>query len=681
MKKLIAFFCLISIIAQAQNEQVLYKLVELPKSVNSRYHESAPLVTPDNQRLYFTVSDHPENNAGRDNSQDIWYSDKQADGHWGPAIHMESPLNNRKFNQVLTILDGGNTLFIRGGNRKKEEGFSLVFRKGDKWTNPQELEIEGFEDMNNGRFSGAAISQDRSAIIIYMNERAEKAYSDLYISKRISDGEYSKPVKIQGLSTHRDEFGPYLAENDQVMYYASNRDGSLGGVDVWKVRRLDQSFMKWSEPENIGPPINTGGFDSYFSVDSSGNNAFTTRTYVSADGSNMNIYGLVPKAKITVKAKVMDAETKQPLELLVTVSAEKQNDDNIKVGKSGEFSFTTYQEKVFNFSGAKVGYETLSDQLDLSAGFDKDTVIVKELYMKPVKAELYLYGYITEAKSMAPANAYVKVTQGKFQDSARTAFQDGGYKLRLAGKGNYQIEVISQDYQKVEDKLIAKVEDGTYYKEFRKDYQLEKIIRPYHISGYVYDEKSAEPLSVELNFDLGDSTLASVKSNDDGFYEVYVKAAGDYTIRAQKVNYLNLESQITVTDNQVFLDYNKDLYMSPIEVGKTVIIKNIYFNFDKTTLKEESFPELNRMTQLMKQNPGITIEIGGHTDNKGSDEYNLTLSEGRAQAVKDYLIEQGISEARMQAKGFGETQPVSTNDTEEGRSENRRVEFTILSVE
>jgi OOP family OmpA-OmpF porin len=681
MKKVLTLLLLCATMAQAQDEQVLYKLVQLGRNVNSRYHESAPLVTPDNQRLYFTVSNHPENNDGVDNSQDIWYSDKQPDGSWGDAIHMESPVNNRKFNQVLTILDGGNTLLIRGGNRKKEEGFSLIYKDGDKWKGPDELEIEGFEEMNNGRFSGAAISQDRSAIVIYMNERTAKPYSDLYVSKRIEEGKYSRPKKIEALSTYKDEFGPYLAENDQVMYYASNREGSMGGVDVWKVRRLDDSWHKWSEPQNIGAPINTGGFDSYFSVDSSGQNAFTTRTYVSADGSNMNIYGLVPKAKITVKGQVLDAETKEPLDILLGISAQEEKNKSIQTGASGEYSFTTYQEKTYQFGGTKIGYEQLTDAIDLTAGFDKDTVITKDIYLQPVKAELVLYGYITEAETLVPANAYLKVIKGGFKDSVQTAYQDGGYKLKLADKGNYLIQVISKDYELVQDTLNAQVEEGTYFKEFRKDYQLKKIVRPYKISGYVYDEKTQEPLSVKLNFDVGDSTIFNVTSKADGYYEALVKVPDTITIRGQKQNYLNLEDKIMISDDQRFLEYNKDLYISPIEVGKTVIINNIYFNFDKTSLKEESFPELNRLTELMQQNPGIKIEIGGHTDDKGSDDYNLTLSEGRAQSVKDYLIEKGIAADRMTAKGYGETEPISSNATDQGRAENRRVEFTILAVE
>ncbi|WP_296622919.1 OmpA family protein [Marivirga sp.] len=677
MKKLLLLLFHIPFFVYSQNEQVLYQLVELNDEVNSRYHESAPLVTPDNQRLYFTITNHPENNEGRDNSQDIWYSDKQADGTWGKAIHMESPFNKRKFNQVFTILDEGNSLFIRGGSNKRKKGFSIVTKDENGWNRPEELEIEGYEDMSKGIFSGATISQDRSAIIIYMNEREKKPFSDLYLSKRQADGSYSRPKMIESLSTYKDEFGPYLAEKDQVLYYASNREGTLGDVDVWKVRRLDDSWLKWSEPENIGPPINTDGFDSYFSVDKSGNNAFTTRTYVSADGSNMNIYGLIPKAKITIKGKVLDTESKKPLSLYLT--AEPQNDKplNLDVKSDGNYQFITYKNKSFRFIAAKIGYEQLNESLDLSAIMN-DTVIHKDLLLTPIKTKVNLYGLITDSKTLQAVNAGVYVKKNNFKDSTRTRFKDGGYSLTLEGGGEYQIKIVSEDYEEVQEVFNVEIPEGTYEYEVRKDYEMNKAFKPYIISGIVLDEKTQEPLEAELTFEIQDTTITKTKSKTDGTFEVSIPKAGELIIRGKKINYLNLEDEILIADNQDFTQYNKQLLMSPIEVGKTVIIDNIYFNFDKTTLKEASFPELDRLTDLMMQNPGIKIEILGHTDSKGSDDYNLTLSEGRAQSVMQYLLDKGITAQRMNAKGLGETSPIRSNETEEGRAENRRVEFTIV---
>ena len=122
----------------------------------------------------------------------------------------------------------------------------------------------------------------------------------------------------------------------------------------------------------------------------------------------------------------------------------------------------------------------------------------------------------------------------------------------------------------------------------------------------------------------------------------------------------------------------KDLQLQPIEVGVTVRLKNIYFDFDKTTLKNESFTELNKVVDFLKSNPSVEIEISGHTDSKGSDDYNASLSQGRSEEVVNYIISQGIDSYRLTAHGYGEAKPIDTNDSEEGRANNRRVEFTVM---
>ena len=122
----------------------------------------------------------------------------------------------------------------------------------------------------------------------------------------------------------------------------------------------------------------------------------------------------------------------------------------------------------------------------------------------------------------------------------------------------------------------------------------------------------------------------------------------------------------------------KNIVLSQIEVGVTVRLKNIYFDFDKTTLKSESFVELDKVVDFLKQNPSVEIEIAGHTDSKGADTYNQSLSQGRSQSVVDHLVSEGIDVSRLTAHGYGESKPLESNDTEEGRANNRRVEFTVL---
>lgn len=127
-----------------------------------------------------------------------------------------------------------------------------------------------------------------------------------------------------------------------------------------------------------------------------------------------------------------------------------------------------------------------------------------------------------------------------------------------------------------------------------------------------------------------------------------------------------------------YKEITKDLYLSPIEVGQTIRLNNIFFEFAKADLKPESYGELDRVVKFLNENPSIEIKLSGHTDNVGNDAANLTLSENRAQSVLKYIVSHGVSASRITAKGFGKTKPVTGNETDEGRQLNRRVEFTIV---
>ena len=118
--------------------------------------------------------------------------------------------------------------------------------------------------------------------------------------------------------------------------------------------------------------------------------------------------------------------------------------------------------------------------------------------------------------------------------------------------------------------------------------------------------------------------------------------------------------------------------MVPIEEGKAIRLNNIFFDVGKAELRPESFPELDRMVTVFNENPKMTISLDGHTDNTGSNELNLKLSQDRADSVREYFIGKGIEPDRIASKGYGETKPVAPNDTDEGRQKNRRVEFRIV---
>ena len=122
-----------------------------------------------------------------------------------------------------------------------------------------------------------------------------------------------------------------------------------------------------------------------------------------------------------------------------------------------------------------------------------------------------------------------------------------------------------------------------------------------------------------------------------------------------------------------------EIGLDPIETGKSVILKNIFFDTDSFNLKPESRGQLTEIIDFMKFNSGLVIEIGGHTDDHGSESHNLILSGKRAEAVVQYLVANGISAVRLKSKGYGFSVPLTDNSTEEGRAQNRRTEFKILS--
>lgn len=197
------------------------------------------------------------------------------------------------------------------------------------------------------------------------------------------------------------------------------------------------------------------------------------------------------------------------------------------------------------------------------------------------------------------------------------------------------------------------------------------------ISGRVFDKKTENLVEAKIDMVSKSERKSSSFSATEGRFEQPIQKLGWYVLTASAPGYLNTTDSLRA-DNAENTPFTKDLYLTPIEVGVTVILKNIYFDFDKTTLQKKSFVELNKVVDLLKKNPSVEIEISGHTDSKGSDDYNLNLSQGRSQAVVDYIISQGIESSRLTAHGYGETKPIDSNETDAGRANNRRVEFTIL---
>jgi outer membrane protein OmpA-like peptidoglycan-associated protein len=151
-----------------------------------------------------------------------------------------------------------------------------------------------------------------------------------------------------------------------------------------------------------------------------------------------------------------------------------------------------------------------------------------------------------------------------------------------------------------------------------------------------------------------------------------------YAVEVERPGYLFYSAHFELGKEDAERAYQLEVRLQPLEVGATVVLRNVFFDTDKDVLKSASGAELDRLADFLVNNPAVRIEIGGHTDNQGSAAYNQGLSLRRAQAVQKYLAQKGISSNRMEVKGYGDTRPVASNEQEEGRALNRRTEVKII---
>lgn len=509
----------IPIIADIPTPQLLSKglvIEALDKNVNSDYTEYNPLLSPDGKTMYFSRKNHPENIGGVEDKEDIWYSELGPDGKWTLAKNMGPQFNNPgpNFVNAVTTTPDGQTSLVLGNkylpNGKMVSGVSVSNNINGVWTPPQPVVIEN--DYNYNEKANYFLSNTRKSLIMSVERDDSHGGRDLYVSFQKEDNSWSEPLNLGGVvNTANEESAPFLAADDKTLYFSSNGFSGFGGADVYMSQRLDDTWTNWSEPQNMGPDINSSQEELFFNIPSSGEYAYYSR---SIGESNADIFRVKlpiyknPDPVVLVKGKLIDAKTGKPI-------------------------------------GAKIIYERLPDGKEIGIA-----------YSNP---------------------------------------ETGEYQIVLPGGQKYGVRAEAEGH-----------------------------------------------ISTNQNLDL----------------TAYTKDG-------------NLEAPVITL---------APIEVAAIEPSTSIVLNNIFFDFDKAVLKPESFPELNRIVKLMNERPAMTVEVTGHTDATGPAQYNMGLSERRAKAVTGYLIKQGITADRIATLYYGETKPIESNNTREGRAKNRRVEFTIVKL-
>ena len=516
----------------------------------------------------------------------------------------------------------------------------------------------------------------------------------------------SKPVRVfidnvgDAINSQYSDYGPLISADESEMFFTSCRASTTGGGidELWNeyfedVYRSTKVNGKWTQAQNIGAPINTKRHDAAMGFSPDGQTMFI---YYDEKGDG-NIFqstltGTVwskPERlnkNINTDAKETSASLSSDGKTLYFVSNRlggiggrdiyvSTKDDKGKWGKAvniGPTINTQYDEEgVFIHPDGKTLYFS-SKGHNTMGGYD----IFKSVFENGNWQEPENIGY--------PINTpdddvfFVMAANGKH--GYYSSFNTNGF----GEKDIYMVTFLGPEKQMVlnnEDNLLASVAAPVKEEVMAAAIQI-KEAQLILLKGIITDEVTKLPLdaTIEIVDNTRNELIASFTSNSStGKYLVSLPAGKNYGIAVKKDGYLFHSENFVIPSTANYEEVKKDIALKSLSAGNKIVLNNIFFDFDKATLRPESANELQRLVKLMKDNSSLKIEISGHTDSKGPKDYNLGLSENRAKAVVDYLVKEGIKVSRLSFKGYGETQPVATNDTEEGRQLNRRTEIKIIS--
>lgn len=241
--------------------------------------------------------------------------------------------------------------------------------------------------------------------------------------------------------------------------------------------------------------------------------------------------------------------------------------------------------------------------------------------------------------------------------------------------------------------VVASDGKTAYYSSDRNDtkggldiytFELRKDLRPLKtlwVKGNVYDTKTKKglPSSVELVDVKTREQVSKLQTDEDGNYLVTLPVGKDYAFNVKRKGYLFYSENYNISETFPDSILQADIPLQPIEANARIVLKNVFFDTKKTELNPESITELDNVVRLLNENPNLKIQISGYTDNVGKPADNLKLSTGRAVAVVNYLLNKSVRNERLSFKGYGETNAIANNNTEEGRAKNRRTELSVIS--
>ena len=377
------------------------KVENMGEFINTPLNELRPTISADGNLLFFIRENDPYNtkyNSVR-NSQDIWFAMRDSFGNWSEAVHLGYPLNTAFYNSVFWISPDNNRILIRGAFINGDytgNGVSMCQLQEDGyWSKPEALRIRNYAKYDRGLRSGATMAHDGKTLLLYMSADKGSFLNDIYVCFLQTDGTWSEPKSLgKKINLEKqDEMTPYLAADGETLYFSSDRPGGLGDNDIWLTKRLDKTWQKWSDPVNLGDPINTPDWDAFFTLDAGGEFAYLTNSENGYGESDIVKVKLLekerPKPIVMVTGNVYNAKTKQPLSASLvyqTLPDGTEAGNGLSNPIDGSFKIVLPYDKNYLIRATADKFFAQSENLNLDSlvkvGYKE---IHKDLYLVPIE--------------------------------------------------------------------------------------------------------------------------------------------------------------------------------------------------------------------------------------------------------------------------------------------------------
>ncbi|MCG9910840.1 MAG: OmpA family protein [Flavobacteriales bacterium] len=682
-------------IQMCANGKVLLKdtvpiiIINLGKGVNSKYPDYSAIVTADEKNIYYT-SRRPNTTGGGIPVgdvfyfEDIYHSQKGEDGRWSSAKQVKGLINSKDHEGTVAITADGKRMIIY---RYRNEGDLFESKQGDdgSWSLPKSL-----AGVNSKyRESHASYSPDGKTLYFTSNN-PEIGAKGLDIFKVNYDSETEKwgsPERLtENVNTDFDEDGVFIDNVGQYLYFSSKGHNSMGGYDIFRSEIVNGVP---GPAVNLGYPINTPADDVFFVVMPGGVRAYFDSNRRGGFGEK-DIYTMLflKDLKLMISGTVYDADTKEIItEPAISIAKNKTNID-LEYPSKGSYKGTVMATESYKAEVSAEGYESFTEFFTAEMEHPDSFTIKKDFYLKPLKF-LVLKGkvYDENTEQVIPADIVFETVMGDSKITAKSG--DNGYESKLDRMGVYKVRVTSNGYQSYED-IISLNEAGVKGNTLEKDFYLLKtgdkaIVREITLEGSIIEKINDERKSGKIIIkDQNNKVLSTLSTSPTQKYSTKIKTNTVYNFTVESEGYADINERVVIKVPAKTEKVEKNFYVEKSEEN-VLAIRSIYFDFDKFNIRNESLTDLNNIVKIMGQYPDAKVEISGHTDSRGSYEYNLTLSLNRAKQAYNWLIANGVSKNRITYSNYSFSKPAAPNknedgsDNPEGRQKNRRVDFRVFN--